>query len=323
MQKNNLIVATTRGLKRFERREDFWEEQSYALTGLPLSALAMQGELGLAGTKEGVFLTRDGGINWVRADAGIDTPHVRWLAIHPRNPHYFYAGTEPANIYTRQADQPGWSRALEVARLREENDWYMPYSPNPGCVRGFAFYGHRVYASVEVGGLLASSDFGASWQLVPGSTGKPHQDPAEGQIHPDVHSVATHPADPDLVYAPTGGGFYRSRDSGGRWELLYDCYCRAVWLDPEDDRHLIMGPADGVDRGGRIEESTDGGESWSLAMGNLDAKWQETMVDRFVAAGDELYAVLSDGRLLVAPVDSFSWQHLLPGIDNAVMLGLF
>ncbi len=323
MRKTHMIAAMEYGLKLFSRKGDFWEEQAHALTGLSLTALAMHGDMGLAGTKEGVYLTRDGGKNWVRDNEGIETPHVRWAAIHPQDPRYLFVGTEPANIYTRQKNQKDWIRAPEVARLRDENDWYMPYSPNPGCVRGFAFHDHRVYAAVEVGGLLTSSDYGASWQLAPGSTGKPHQEPAKGQIDPDVHSVATHTVSENLIYAATGGGFYRSFDGGASWDLLYQCYCRAVWVDPVDSRHLILGPADGVGRGGRIEESTNAGESWSLAMGHLVEKWPEAMVNRFLAAGDELYAVLSDGRLLVTSVETLSWQHLLPGIENAVMLGLF
>ena len=51
-------------------------------------------------------------------------------------------------------------------------------------------------------------------------------------------------------------------DGGAAWALLYPCYCRAAWVDPADAAHIVLGPADGVSRGGRIEESRDGGQSW-------------------------------------------------------------
>jgi hypothetical protein len=320
--KKTLILATQTGLKRFRRVEDFWEETGHALTGLPVTSLTMRDRMGLAGTEEGIFITRDGGNNWVKESQGIHTPHVRWLAIHPQDPRFFFVGTEPANIYTRMEADSAWKEAPEVSRLRDEHDWFMPYSPNPGCVRGFAFHQNRIYAAVEVGGLLSSSDYGGTWQLVPGSSGKPRQAPGPDQIHPDVHSVATHASSADLIYAPTGGGFYRSVDGGTRWNLLYDCYCRAVWVDPADASHLLTGPADGVGRGGRIERSTDGGKTWHLAMDNLVEKWPEAMVERFLAADGELYAVLSNGKILVSQTGAFQWQYLLPAVENAVMLSL-
>jgi hypothetical protein len=118
------------------------------------------------------------------------------------------------------------------------------------------------------------------------------------------------------VYAPTGGGFYRSKDGGKTWKLFYDCYCRAVWVDSQDPDHIILGPADGVDRNGRIEESRDGGETWSLASKGLQVPWRRGMVERFFQADEELFAVLSNGQLLSAPLSTLDWKRLLPNISN-------
>ncbi|MFW5713361.1 MAG: WD40/YVTN/BNR-like repeat-containing protein [Brevefilum sp.] len=321
--KKNMIIATRHGLIRFERTNDFWEERDYALTGVGITSIDMRGELGLVGTTDGVYISQDSGENWQLLRDGIQTPHVRWVSIHPQKNELIFAGTEPANIYFRQVDGERWQRSEKVEKLRKENDWYMPYSPNDGCVRGFAFHEQRIYASVEVGGMLISDDYGKSWDLVPGSSGKPHQDPEKGQIHPDVHSVATHASSGDLLFAPTGGGFYISEDGGESWDLKYQAYCRAVWVDPEDPKHMLLGPADGVGRGGRIERTTDGGESWELLMDNLVEKWPEAMVERFVASEDEIFAILSNGKVITTQRNDFSWQYLLPGIANVVMLALF
>ena len=175
--KKNMIIATRHGLKRFERINDFWEERDHALTGLEITSLDMRGEVGLVGTKEGLYLSRDHGENWTLDSEGIQTPHVRWVAIHPQDSRYLFAGTEPANIYSRLVENDRWKSSEKVAELRDRNDWYMPYSPNSGCVRGFSFNKQRIYASVEVGGLLFSEDYGNSWDLVPGSSGKPREMP--------------------------------------------------------------------------------------------------------------------------------------------------
>jgi len=168
-----------------------------------------------------------------------------------------------------------------------------------------------------VGGVLVSEDNGESWQLAEGSDGKSDlQGPPEPFVYPDVHSLEVHPSSADLVYAPTGGGFYRSDDGGKTWKLFYDCYCRAAWVDSNDPNHIILGPADYVDSDGRIEESRDGGEHWSLASNGLKVPWRRGMVERFFQAGDELFAVLSNGQLLSAPFSTLEWKRVLPNING-------
>jgi hypothetical protein len=71
-----------------------------------------------------------------------------------------------------------------------------------------------------------------------------------------------------------------------------------------------------VDRNGRIEESRDGGETWSLASNGLQVPWRHGMVERFFQADDELFAVLSNGQLLSAPLSTLEWKRILPNIPK-------
>ena len=87
-------------------------------------------------------------------------------------------------------------------------------------------------------------------------------------------------------------------------------------MDPNNPDHLILSPADGVNRNGRIEESQDGGGTWSLASSGLQVPWRQGMVERFFQAGDELFAVLSNGQLLSAPLAKLEWKRILPDINN-------
>jgi hypothetical protein len=314
---NKLLLATEKGLVICEYDSNVWGEQARGLTDQNVTSVIARKGMILAGTTKGVFRSDDEGQTWVEAGNGLTTRHVRWLAHHPDIPDLEFAGTEPAGIFVSRDGGGSWHACPEVAELRDKHKWFLPYSPEAGCVRGFAFHGSRVYAAVEVGGALVSNDKGETWSLAEGSDGEPDlEGPPEPFIYPDVHSIEVHPSSPDLVYAPTGGGFYRSHDGGKTWELLYDCYCRAVWVDPNDPEHLILSPADGVDRNGRIEESKDGGERWSLASSGLQVPWRRGMVERFFQADDELFAVLSNGQLLRASIPTLEWQHLLPDISD-------
>ncbi len=312
-----LILATEQGIVTCEREGDSWVLSTRGLTDQHVTSVIAREGVILAGTQNGVFRSDDGGQTWEEASSGLTTPHVRWMAFHPNIPGLTFAGTEPANIFVSRKDGESWHARPEVAQLRDKFKWSLPYSPEAGCVRGFACHGSRLYAAVEVGGVLVSDDNGETWRLADGSDGKPNlQGPPEPFVYPDVHSLEVHPSSPDLVYAPTGGGFYRSNDGGKTWTIFYDCYCRAVWVDTEDSEHLILGPADGVDRNGRIEESRDGGKTWSLASSGLEVPWRHGMVERFFQAGDELFAVLSTGQLLGSPLASLEWKRLLPNISD-------
>lgn len=314
---NNLILATEQGIIVCELSAESWQESFRGLVDQHVTSVTARDNTILAGTEGGIFRSDDKGETWKERSDGLSARHVRWMAHHPEGSNLVFAGTEPANIFISHNNGDSWRLCPEVSELRDRFRWSLPYSPEAGCVRGFAIHGSRVYAATEVGGVLVSEDAGETWQLAGGSDGKPgFSRPPEPYVHPDVHSLEVHPSSPSLVYAPTGGGFYRSNDDGKTWKSFYDCYCRAVWVDPLDPEHMLLGPADGVDRNGRIEESRDGGRTWSMASRGLQVPWRRGMVERFFQADKELFAVLSTGQLLRTDLAGLEWQRILPGIDD-------
>jgi photosystem II stability/assembly factor-like uncharacterized protein len=318
-----LLVATESGLAVCTHEQGEWREAAHGLAGQHVTSVIAREGVILAGTTDGVFRSDDGGQTWQSASTGLTLRHVRWLAYHPTISDREFAGTEPAGIFVSYDGAGSWRACPEVAHLRDAHGWSLPYSPEAGCVRGFAFQGDRAYAAVEVGGVLRSDDGGETWRLAEGSDGRPDlAGPPEPLIYPDVHSIHSHASSSDLVYAPTGGGFYLSRDGGKTWTSRYDCYCRAVWVDPDNPNHLILGPADNVDTNGRIEETRDGGNTWKPASSGLSVPWRRHMVERFAQVGDDLLAVLSNGELFSAPLAGLNWRRILPQIGDATAVGV-
>jgi photosystem II stability/assembly factor-like uncharacterized protein len=312
-----LILATRQGIVICERNRNDWHESFRGLTDQHVTSVIAREGVILAGTLHGIFRSENEGQTWEEASDGLTARHVRWMAFHPDVSDLEFAGTEPAEIFISHDGGDSWRACPEVADLRDRHKWMLPYSPDAGCVRGFAFHGSHLYAAVEVGGVLVSDDNGETWLLAEGSDGNPNlEGPPEPWVYPDVHSLEVHPSSQDLVYAPTGGGFYRSNDGGKTWKLFYDCYCRAVWVDPQDPDHMILGPADGVDRNGRIEESRDGGATWSMASHGLQVPWRRGMVERFFQADQELFAVLSNGQLFGTSRSNIEWKRMLPNITG-------
>jgi hypothetical protein len=90
--------------------------------------------------------------------------------------------------------------AFDAADGRDE--WYTPWS-GPPDTRSFSEWDDDVFVNVHVGGILRTSDRGASWT--------PTID-----IDADVHQVATAEG---LVLAACAGGLATSNDRGGSWTL--------------------------------------------------------------------------------------------------------
>jgi photosystem II stability/assembly factor-like uncharacterized protein len=135
-------------------------------------------------------------------------------------------------------------------------------------------------------------------------------------IHPDVHSISVHPKSTQILTASTGGGLYRSVDGGKTWQNIYACYIRAAWVDPDDPLHIIAGPADGVSRNGRIEQTFDGGKSWHPSAEGIAAPWERHMVERIFQKGSYLFAILSNGEIWMYQLNQARWTHILKDIGH-------
>ena len=317
-----LYIATAIGLYIAAQTDNNWEIVSQFLTEKTLTSIVVSGSTIVAGTPEGLWRSADNGKSWEKANQNHSVRHVRWLAGSRAVSPIILAGMEPAEIFVSYDGAKSWHSDAGVGRLREAKGWLLPYSPNAGCVRGFAIakagpHPNRLYAAVEVGGVLISDNFGKSWQLATGSDGNPdfYRDLGK-MIHPDVHSITVDPFTSKLVTAATGGGIYRSTDGGGSWENIYPSYVRAVWVDPTDPQHIVAGPADGVAKNGRIEVTRDGGRTWKAASKGLQTPWPRHMVSRFVQAKENLFAVLSNGELWFRRPKVNAWQQVLPDIAH-------
>lgn len=304
-----LLVATRSGFVSASKKGERWRVTGRGLDGRSLTCIARQNDVILAGAEDGLFRSADGGEQWEEVDAGLTQAHLRWLSFHPEQAGLAFAGTEPAALFRSTDGGRTWRERPEVAELRQAFDWFLPYSPEAGAVRGFAWHGARGYAAVEVGGALRSDDFGETWSLVPGSSGRPRTgSPPGDQIQADVHSIAVHPSSPDLALAPTGGGFFRSRDGGATWTRLHADYCRAVWAAPQNREQMILGPASGPSgRDGRIVHTDDGGAAWTTV-----ATFNRNMPERFLGVGETLFAVLANGELFAAHRERLAWRQILP-----------
>jgi photosystem II stability/assembly factor-like uncharacterized protein len=305
-------IGTTSGVHRL--RDGALEP--LGLDGERIMAIHARDGAVLAGSYgNGLFRSTDEGRSWSRVEAGLTASAFRFLG--PVG-GALLAGTEPARIFRSDDGGATWSELDGITRIDAHERWFLPYSPRAGAVRNIYGGDGRLLAAAEVAGLLRSEDGGATWVC----------EPVDGDD--DLHHVTGHPDDPDLLYASMGtaslnddsarhGGIARSRDGGRTWEHVETDYTRATLVPPTRPDLLLAGPAPQVGRGGRIVVSADGGDSWQPAAMGIDVPMPD-MVELFAAAPDgSVWAMCSQGRLLRASPEDWSWSSALPpGADVSV-----
>ena len=206
-----LHIATYSGWYRFEQRDQQWMQTDRALTFWKMTSLQVDPEdtrhVYIATEHSGLFVSGNGGVDWKRAKPNVPRLTTTSLLALPGT---ILAGTVPAALYSA-SNGSGWQE-LEGVRLGATGGSFPP-SPELGARTRFLAADNetprRLYAAIEVGGMLVSDDAGRQWILA-----------TNGLDDPDVHQILPSAKTKGLVVAACGEGAYRSTDRGEHWENI-------------------------------------------------------------------------------------------------------
>ena len=265
-----LHVATHSGYYRFEKHGADWRQAQRALTFWSLTCVAGEEEdpqtLYVGTERSGVFISRDGGDSWARPNPNI--PQLSTTALLSQDGDLL-VGTVPAALYRRRAE--AWTE-IEALRLGTAGSTFPPNPDLGSRTRYLAGDPHLpgfVYAGIEVGGILVSSDGGSSWE------------PAnQGLSDPDVHEVCPSAHTPALVFAACGEeGVFRSTNRGASWQRVTPDGPRAYGTAVTEDRtgQVYLGMTRGRPNtwvrderaDGAVYCSKDAGQHWTLVLEHL------------------------------------------------------
>jgi photosystem II stability/assembly factor-like uncharacterized protein len=108
----------------------------------------------IAGTEShGLYVSRDGGKIWIRAEAGIDHQTFYTVAFDPNNPETVYAGGYVTGVYKSVDGARTWKRMNEG--LANLNIHAIAVDPANS---------QRVYAATMWGGIYRTDDGGGRWR---------------------------------------------------------------------------------------------------------------------------------------------------------------
>lgn len=129
-------------------------------------------------------------------------------------------------------------------------------------------------------GILKSTNGGASWSQV-------FTRNMNGLF--GVQMLKFDPLNPDIVYACTTDGLYRSQNAGTSWtKLLNKIYVSDIAIHPVNTNQLVVavGNLQNADKG--IYRSTDGGVNWTKITSGLPASFEGFIRLDNVSAGPDI-----------------------------------
>ena len=290
-----LHLATHSGWYRLERRGEKWIQTDRALTYWQMSCIQVdpsdRNHVYIGTEHSGMFVTSNGGHDWTRANPNVPCLTMSSLLALPGK---LLAGTMPAALYV-MSEAGGWQE-LKGVRQGAAGGTFPPNPDFPPRTRVLAKEGSnggRLFAGIEVGGILISDDDGSSWE--------PSND---GLTDPDIHQILPSRTNPGLVIAACGEGVSRSTDRGRHWEKVTPAGGRTYGnaLAENDNGTIYLGITQDRPRtwtrGGRAQSalfSSQNGADWELLTDEMTGG----VMDICAAPGGQgVFVSTADGEVI-------------------------
>lgn len=223
------------------------------------------------------------------------------LAFNPQNPNTLYAGSASGGLwrsYTGGTGKNAWERVpsgfpvLSVSCISFEPGDSSTFYIGTGEVynadgTGTGMADRALRGSYGIG-ILKTTDGGATWT---------HSLDFGADAEKGVWNVAIAASAPEILYAGTTDGVYRSGDGGENWSLIFDeDMVFDILVHPDDPDKLVLGAGNFNSSGRGIWWSDDGGSNWTHVSSGLPPDFLgKIQLDASQSSPEIVYATIGNG----------------------------
>ena len=258
------------GLYRMGNGDSEWQPVQHGLPDAPairaITVHPLQPNIVFAGTQSGPYRSDDHGEHWERVNVGDHNLPVWSFLFHPYDPDVMFVGYENCEIYRSDDAGEHWIRLPVSVRFPEIT---TAQGANPAkrvlMLDASVNQPDLLYAAIEVGGTLRSTDGGEHWENL--SHGQYLNDDAV-----DMHGVLASRWRPGTVIGIGRAGMFHSNDGGDHWSHVKlealnpkgQIYCRDIQEVPGNPRKIfVTAGANFQSDKGVLLYSGDGGDTWA------------------------------------------------------------
>ena len=260
----------------------------------------------LAAARDGIYRTSDRGATWKRitpeSDAELRGFHS--VAVDPRNANTIYVGTSHLPWKTTDGGRT-WKRAgSKETGMIDDSDIF--------AIRIDESNPDTLFMSA-CSGIYASTNASAKWTKLQGIPYTSRR----------THVIYQHPTRPQVVFAGTTEGLWRTTDGGKTWGLMTSrqLIINAVAVSPEHPDQVYLGTDDFG-----ILVSNNGGETYEPSnAGFINRQVRAVLPDR-VERGRVYAGVIFDGQnggLFVSEDGGITWQQSTAGMGVRDVYSLY
>jgi photosystem II stability/assembly factor-like uncharacterized protein len=249
---NDAVYKSRDGGGTWERFPSFSARRVTTLVIDPqLPATVYAGTMG-----DAVYKSPDGGQHWLPHNVGLKehVSFVNQFVFHPSLSEKIYAATTVGVYYTKDAGRE-W-----VERMNGMKEVHIVTSIAINPKDPTILYGGTT------GGVYRSDDGAVNWKKI--NNGLIPESELMASMALGVNAIEIDRLNPDIVYACTTKGLFRTANKGQQWEriglTLPDPFISSIVIHPTESALLYVGGPGGV------WKSSDSGKSWQAMNYGLD-----------------------------------------------------